>query len=257
MTIDINRLPEIYFEWATKNIQFKNTDNITVIETPFVDMYHDSIELYVEEVSNKYKISDDGYTMSELDTLGVSVKRSDKRRTFFEKTLRNFGVAYDEETLELFVIFNNLNQLPTIQFRLVQCLIQISDMLLTSREHVANLFIEDITNYFFDNDLTFDQNTGYTGKTGNTINFDFTFGRSKNSNAKAIKTVNRPKSTAYESPLMGIIDVRDSRENTDFFVLANDTEDISSEFINSFTNYEIPVLRWTQREEWINKFKRA
>lgn len=257
MAIDINRLPDIYFEWATRDIQFKSTDDVIVIETPFVDMYHDSIELYVEELSNKYKLSDDGYTMSELGSLGVSIKNSNKRLTFFRKTLRNFGVSFDENTLELFVVFNNLNQLPTIQFRLVQCLIQISDILLTSREHVANLFIEDITNYFFDNDLVFDQNSGYTGKTGNTINFDFTFGRSRNSNAKAIKTVNHPKATAYESPLMGIIDVKDSRETTDFYILANDIEDVSPKFINSFNNYSIPVLKWSQREQWINDFKRA
>ena len=54
---------------------------------------------------------------------------------------------------------------------------------------------------------------------------------------------------------MGIIDVRETRPETDFYIIANDSSiTLSDRFINAFKNYHARVLRWTERNKWLKEF---
>ncbi|MFC6165300.1 DUF1828 domain-containing protein [Lactiplantibacillus dongliensis] len=257
MNINIQSLQQAYLDWATQKQTFETQANFTTIRTPFVDMYHDTIELFIEHQAGQYILSDDGYTLDELDTLDLQLssgRASKKRQAYFNQICLNFGIQVHQKELQ--IRFTDLAAMPQKQFQLVQGMLQIMDMLQTSRDRVSDYFLEDIRNYFFEKELSFVEDVSFQGQTGNMINFNYIFGKkSINDKAKAIKAVNRPKSIAYESPLMGIIDVRDSRPDTDFYVLANDTESISDKFISSFENYSIPVLQWSKRDNWIKTFK--
>ncbi|MDY0396820.1 DUF1828 domain-containing protein [Virgibacillus halophilus] len=115
----------------------------------FVDLHHDYISLFFTKTGNGFKISDDGFIMDELSSLNVDIKGSKKRKHFFASTLKIFGVNYDENTSELYLNFNTINQYPEMQQRLIQCMLRVSDMLLTSRNKVISFFTEDISNFFF------------------------------------------------------------------------------------------------------------
>lgn len=256
MDISIEKLRKIHQDWSTRKIKFEAINSSVAIQTPFVDMYHDNIELYLESVANKYRITDDGYTIDELSTLGVDIISSKTRNQFFERLLSNFGVSFKETTSELFIEFSSLDDFPLMQNRLIQCVIQVSDLLFTTRQKVLNLFNEEVANFFLDNDISINENQSMRGLTGNDFNFDFTIGRTRNTPPKAIKLVNNPTASAYESPLLSIIDVKPLRNETEFYVIANDTEKkIASSFISSLNSYEIPVLAWKQRNDWIDNFK--
>lgn len=254
--MDIANLQQTYQEWATQRIKFVQLDTSILVETPFVDMHHDTIELFIENTTSGYRMTDDGYTLDELDTLGIQINRSEKRLGYFTKILMNFGVSHDPISGELFIPFDNLNDFPVMQNRLIQCVIQVSDLLLTSRSNVMNLFTEELADFFLDNDIPIDQGVGYRGKTGNEIIFDITVGKTRHTAPKAIKAVNNPTSSAYESPLLNIIDVQPLRKETQFFVIANDLENnISPKFVDSIQNYQIPVLKWSEKTKWIDQFK--
>lgn len=256
--MDIGTLQETYQQWATKKMKFVELDTSILIETPFLDMHHDKIELFIENTGKSYRITDDGYTLDELDTLGIDIKKSKNRSTFFKKLLQNFGVSYDSINDELFIIFDNLNDFPIMQHRLIQCIIQISDLLFTSRSNVVNLFTEELAEFFLDHDIPIDQGASYRGKTGNDILFDITIGKTRESSPKAIKAINNPISSAYESPLLSIIDVQPLRKETEFYIIANDQDNIvSCKFVDSIQAYNIPVLKWTEKESWISLFKTA
>ncbi|WP_353056530.1 DUF1828 domain-containing protein [Sporosarcina luteola] len=48
-----------------------------------------------------YKLSDDGYVLSELGMLGIDIFSSPKRKSFFDMTLRMFSVENNRATGEL------------------------------------------------------------------------------------------------------------------------------------------------------------
>ncbi|WP_315969558.1 DUF1829 domain-containing protein [Lactobacillus crispatus] len=54
------------------------------------------------------------------------------------------------------------------------------------------------------------------------------------------------------------MDVRESQPKTEFSVIANNINSpVSSDFKSAFKNYNIPVYSWSEREQWLSKFKLA
>ena len=255
--LSAKELSTAYFDWATKSIQLIEKESFVQVKTPFVDMYHDRIELVVEKKREHFIVSDDGYTLDELDTLDLHLsgsKVTKKRASLFNKILLTFGVTLSQDN-ELVVSFNKLEDFPEAQHRLVQAMLQVFDMLQTSRDKVFNFFVEDISEYFLDNEIQFSTRANYIGKTGSSTQFDFLIGQTRKRKERALKAINSPKPSSYEGPLMGIIDVRETRPETDFYIIANDSSiTLSDRFINAFKNYNVPVLRWTERNKWLKEF---
>lgn len=219
-------------------------------------MNHDYISLFFIKQGDHYKLTDDGYIIDELSLLGIEIDKSEKRSQYFRRTLNIFGVSYDPTTLELFVRFHSLKEYPEMQQRLIQCLIRVSDMLLTTRNRVISFFTEDITQFFLDQDIPFIDSVSYVGKTGRSQSFDFALPKSKKREPKLIKAVNNPTSDAYREPLFAFMDIQELKSDHQFIVLANETNTkISDRFLEPFQNYNINVLQWSKRYCWVSDLK--
>lgn len=252
----LDKLKEIYYEWNQQKITFENFDSYIEITTPFVDMHHDYIQLFLSKENNQYIISDDGYTINELDMLGIDIKKSKKRKEFFNSTLKIFGVSFNNNTDELYVSFTPITEYPEKQHRLIQCILRVSDMLLTSRNTVISIFTEEIGEFFDNNEIIYTDGLSFTGISGKTQNFDFVLPRWKKRNEKLIKAINNPSSDSYVEPLFSWLDIREIRSNSDYIILANDTnKPLTESFLSPFNNYSVEVLAWSKRNEWVDKFK--
>jgi hypothetical protein len=249
-------LEEEYLRWVRQKIKWDTNDDFIEIITPFVDMHHDYISLFLSRSEKGFKLSDDGYIVDELDDLGVNVQTSTKRKHFFNTTLRNFGVKFSENTQELYINFDDTRQYPEMQQRLIQCIIRVSDMLISSRNKVINFFSEDIAEFFVNNQIMFIESASFIGRSGRNITFDFVLPKSKNIKPKLIQAVNNPTSDAYKDPLLSFIDVQESKSDHVFYVLANDINlSISDKFVQALENYDIGVLPWSKRKDWLELLK--
>lgn len=259
MMFDVEKMKKIYFDWIDKKIQFtpSKTNNYITITTPFLDMYNDYIELIVfKGRDTQYVISDDGYTLDELGMLEINLNKKSKRRDYFESILLNFGVK--ESNGELLIGFNNLNEFPDAQNRLTQCMLQVFDLLQTSKNNVIQYFKEDVTDYFIDNNIPVGEDLSLLGKSGRSSKFDIVIGRTKKKRQQAIKVVNTPTTSNIANPLFRIIDVRERHPNTDFAVIANNIDQaISGDFISAFKNYNVPIYPWSDKEKWLSTFQIA
>lgn len=252
----VNQLESLFDQWNKNHLSFAHHEDFIEITTPFVDMHHDLIQLYFTDKNKEtpFTLTDDGYIINELEMLGININNTKKRKDFFEINLRVFGVNYDKNTKELYVIFDELEDYPKKQHNLLQCIIKISDMLLTSRNTVINIFTEEIREYFEEKDVIYSPDLGFMGKTGNQQTFDFVIPHRKKSNEKLIKAVNKPTANNYMNTLFPFTDVRRVRDNTDFLVIANDIHSpISEKFQSSLTNWEVKILPWSTREDWVKE----
>lgn len=257
--LDTMKMKKIYFDWIDKKIQFtpsKNQDYM-VITTPFLDIYNDYIEVIVAKgKDSKYTITDDGYTLNELKMLDINLTRKSKRRNYLNSILSNFGVKQEDD--ELLINFNDLNDFPEAQNRLVQCILEVYDLLQTSKNNVIQFFKDDVTSYFLDNNIPISENLSLLGKSGQNSQFDLVIGRTRKKRQQAIKVINNPSTRNIDSPLFRIIDVREVQPNTDFAVIANNAnKPISSNFESAFNNYNVPVYSWSKRNNWVKNFKLA
>ncbi|MCZ2260632.1 DUF1829 domain-containing protein [Sporosarcina sp. G11-34] len=253
----IQDLKLLYDQWNNKKLILEDFSDFIEITTPFVDMHHDYIQLFFTHQKNgTYMISDDGHIVNELEMLGVNVNNAKKRKEFFNTTLKIFGVAFNSETNELCVSFDSLDDYPKKQNNLLQCILRVSDMLLTARNTVASIFTEDVATFFEDNNVFYTPDPGFIGKSGNQQNFDFALPRTKKKNEKLIRAINTPSADNYTPPLFSFIDVRDARPDSDFFVLANDGNiPIADKFLSSLNNYDVEVLAWSKRFDWVDKLR--
>lgn len=252
----IKDLKKLYDDWNKKNIKLEKFKDFIEIQTPFVDMHNDFIHLFFSEIDNKYTISDDGHVLSELNMLGVDVSNTKKRKDYFNTKLRIFGVNFNEKTEELYVSFDDLSEYPQKQHNLIQCIIQVSDMLLTSRSNVISIFTEEIKRFFDESDILNTPDLGFNGKSGNQQNFDFVIPHRKEKKEKIIKAVNSPTSRNYQNTLFPFIDIQDVRSDSEFYVLANDINvPVSDKFSNSLNNYGIKVLPWSDKNQIVNTLK--
>lgn len=252
MNLNLENLQESYTKWATKKIKFTNLEDSIKIITPFVDLYNDAITLYLSQNGNKFTIDDDGYTLSELDILGINFNKKGRRKQFLENTLNNFGISLNEDILSIHT--EDELDIPNIQMRLTQAIITINDMLMTSHSNVSSIFIEDVTNYFLDKEIPISENRMILGRAGRLNSFEIEIGRTRKHKGSLFKVVNNPTSSQFTSPLFSIMDTKDNEPNSEFFVIANDSNDISPKFTTAFNRYGIDVLPWSDRKKWIEKF---
>lgn len=253
MDINLDHLKKSYFEWATNRIKINKKDDYVEIVTPFVDQYNDAITLYLSKNGDEFVLDDDGYTLSELATLGLDFKQKGRRQTFFKETIKNFGIEVDKNNI-LKTTSKEQDDIPNVQMRLTQAIITINDMLMLSRSNVSRIFLEDVTNYFLDKDIPITEHRNILGKSGSYIPFEVEIGRTRKRNSSIFKVVNRPSGSEFSNPLFNIMDTMEAEPQSDFFVIANDDKEISPKFSQAFKNYDIDVLPWSEREKWILKF---
>lgn len=253
----ISEMKLLYDSWNKNQLQLVDHDDFILVTTPFLDLNHDFLQLvFTKSGTEGFKLSDDGFVLTELEMLGIDIFSSSKRRSFFDMTLRIFGVEYNQATRELFVSFKSLSDYPKKQNNLIQCLLRVSDMLLTARNTVISIFAEEVSNYFKEHSVFCSEGIGFTGKTGNYQSFDFVIPPTNDKKEKIIKAINNPRIDNYKQPLLSFIDIQELKPESQFIVLGNDTNlPINETFRSSLTNYNIEVLAWTERDKWVSDLR--
>ena len=114
------------------------------IITPFVDDINDQISIYVEHLnSGKLRLSDDGYTLSNLTFMGLDLTTT--RKGLVDKVLNQFNIKIiEEETLSIEGPEDNF---PTMKFNLLSAILRINDLTFTKRDTVENLFFDEVITY--------------------------------------------------------------------------------------------------------------
>jgi hypothetical protein len=75
---------------------------------------------------------------------------------------------------------------------LLQAMIAVNDMFMTSKHRVATLFLEDVSRFLDSHDVRYSPNVEFTGKTGFVHRFDFLIPKSKKRPERLIRAINHP-----------------------------------------------------------------
>src|ERR1700685_1337453 len=101
MVNDIERLLESYRSWLRDKTTLRQLDGSWVeITTPYLDRHNDALQIYAKRSNGGYLLSDDGYTIHDLEASGCSLK-SPKRQDLLKITLNGFGVKVHDGALEV------------------------------------------------------------------------------------------------------------------------------------------------------------
>ena len=251
----MSKFVDEYLKWLKDNIIENQLDNCLEITTPFLDRHNDWLQIYVEEFDNNIRITDDGYILEDLISCGLDLN-TPTRKKLLSKITAGYGVKISD-TNELYIIATP-NTFPQSKHALIQCMMSVNDLYITSKSNTLSIFADDIKDFLYKNDIQFMENISFTGQSGFTNKFDFGIPKFKNRKETLIKGINNPTKDNISLSLFQWEDTKKVREpDTQLILYLNDTKIISDNLTSSCTSYGVIPIQWSQKKESLKYLKIA
>ena len=130
----------------------------------------------------------------------------------------------------------------------IQAILRVDDMFALSKSKTASLFTDDIQQFFDSRDIFYSDNVQFTGTSGFTHSYDFLFQRTKTQPERLCQAVNNPNKSSVGNILFAWNDTKLVRKNnSQLIVILNDQNNVSRGIEEAFTNYDVKVVPWSQR----------
>ena len=177
-------------------------------------------------------------------------KMTKNRKQQLLNILIQYGVQLNGNEL---VIKAPANQFAQKKHAFTQCLMRVSDLYLTSRSKVGSYFLDDIQDFFAQNDIYCMENVQFSGKSGFMHNYDFTIQRSKYKPERLCLAINNPTKVSMSNAIFAWEDTKPARkQDSQLIIFLNDSNNVGRGIEDAFSNYDINTIRWSQRQETKN-----
>lgn len=251
-------LKRLYLDWINKKLAYTDLDGGTIeITTPFLDRHNDHLQIYALPLENgDIKLTDDGYIISDLQMGGLELNSSTKRKQLFNTIINGYGVSFNSDSEELFVISDSSN-FPTKKHMLLQAMMAVNDMFMITKSTVNSLFTEDVRNFLESNNIRYSENIILGGKSGYNHHYHYLIPHFKNIPERVIQTMNAPSKGALSNIIFSWSDTREARikqaYTSDLYIFINDQEkEVDKNIINALKNEDINSVLWSNRDSIID-----
>lgn len=246
MIQDIQRLLDTYHAWLKDKTALRQVQDWVEITTPYLDRHNDYIQIYARKTNSGYVLTDDGYTIQDLEDSGCKLD-SHKRQDLLRMTLNGFGVGLNGKALEVHASPENF---ALRKHNLLQAILAVNDMFYLAQPMVASLFYEDVVAWLDLHDIRYTPKVKFTGKTGYDHLFDFVIPKSRRQPERIVQTINRPSRDTAQAVVLAWIDTREVRPpESRAYAMLNDTEQpVPQGVLDALKNYEVRPVPWSQRE---------
>jgi Domain of unknown function DUF1829/Domain of unknown function DUF1828 len=247
---DLRHLVENYITWLRERIklaEIPHSGGWMELTTPFLDRHNDFLQIYVQPTTDgKFILSDDGYTIAELERSGCLIN-TPKRKEIFQEALRAFGLTEDGGELQTTSTESNF---PLKKHLFLQGMLAIGDMFYMAAPTVASLFREDVEAWLDAQGVRFISVVKLTGKSGYDHVFDFAIPKSKSAPERVMKTFARPSRESAEAMAFSWIDTREVRspESKAYAVLNDQDSPVSANVLDALRVYEVTPILWSDRD---------
>lgn len=248
--MQLSTLVASYQKWLKEKTALKEVrDGWSEVTTPFLDRHNDYIQIYIKISDNKITMTDDGYTLNDLDISGVSIDSNKKRSDLLNITLNGFGVKREGDAL---VISATPENFPMRKHNLIQAMLAVNDLFYVAAPYVASLFREDVQLWLELWEIRFLPRVKFAGASGYDHVFDFVIPRSRHQPERIIRALSSPTRDKAESYAFAWHDTRETRDGAALaFAFVNDNErPVTLSVREALDAYDINVVPWSEREQF-------
>ena len=247
--LEIDKLLHEYRAWLTNKTTVRELGNDWVeITTPYLDRHNDALQIYARAENGGYVLTDDGYTIRDLEASGCSLN-TPKRRDLLNLTLNGFGVQMNDEALQ---VHASPEMFPARKHNLIQAILAVNDLFYLAKPIVESLFYEDVVGWLEANDVRFTEKVKFSGTSGFDHLFNFVIPKSpRRQPERIVQAINRPTRDNAEALIHAWSDTREVRPpDSKAYALLNDFEQsISAGVLDAFRVYQIQPVPWSRRAE--------
>jgi hypothetical protein len=170
----------------------------------------------------------------------------------FQTVLNGFGVR--EENGEL-CVDATVEDFPKKKHALLQAMLTVNDMFMTSKHRVLSLFLEDVAHFLDEHQIRHAPDVEFTGRSGYLHKFDFLVPKSPQHPERLLKAINNPSRDTATSLLFSWTDTKDTRPpNAVAYAVLNDTEKpLGPDIQAAFQHYDVKTILWSEREQFVHE----
>ena len=247
MILEVQQLMHEYTTWLREKTTLRQIAQSVEITTPFIDRHNDYIQIYAQKTEGGYLLTDDGYTINDLELSGCKL-HTPKRQELLTMTLNGFGVQNTNNSLQIITSPENF---ALQKHNLIQAILAINDLFYLAEPMVTSLFYEDVVAWLDLHDVRYTPNVKFTGKSGYDHMFDFVIPKSRRQPERILRTINRPSRDSAEAAAFSWIDTREVRSSeSKAYVILNDSEHtVSSNVTEALLKYSLRPIIWSMRED--------
>lgn len=247
---ECERLIGDYLRWLKQGLRVSELETSCKIATPFLDRHNDEIEIYVEKRNGGILLTDDGYTLSDLEASGMTFS-TEKRKAHLTAILNGFGVKLEGDELH---VPATPQDFPQKKHNLMQAMLAVNDMFVMSEEHVLSLFKEDVQRFLESNAIPVFPDFKLSGRSGFDHKFDFGLPKTQRKPQRVLQAINNLTKDQALSFAFAVADVRVIRtEQLQAFTFLNDVDHPpTEENLAAVRAYEIEPLLWSHRLDAIH-----
>ncbi len=246
---EIEELLDTHWKWIKdKTILRQMKEDWIEVTTPYLDRHNDCLQIYIKKEGAEFILTDDSYIINDLINSGLTVN-SPKRKELLGTTLAGFGVQLvNGQQLQ---IHTNTENFPLKKHNFIQAMLAVNDLFYLASPFVANLFIEDVTNWMDVSNIRYTPKIKFTGKSGYDHMFDFVLPKSNRQPERIVQAIPSPKKESAELLVFKWMDTRETRiPKAQPYALLNDNDlAVSGAVIGALKNYEIETVLWSNREK--------
>jgi hypothetical protein len=248
MVEEIERLLNDYRLWLKDKTTLREVNGSWVeITTPYLDRHNDAMQIYVREENGGYILTDDSYTIHDLEASGC-VLNTEKRQDLLRMTVNGFGIKLDQDALQ---VHATAESFPLRKHNLMQAMLAVNDLFYLAKPVVESLFYEDVVAWLDANDVRYTPKVKFTGTSGYDHLFDFVIPKSRRYPERIVQAINRPTRDSAESFIYAWSDTRQVRppESKAYAVLNDAEQPVSGGVLDAFRNYQIQPVPWSRNTE--------
>jgi len=242
----LSKFVDEYLRWLKNSITEKELENCIEITTPFLDRHNDWIQIYIEEKNDNIYLTDDGYTIEDLITCGCDIT-TPTRKKLLQRIVNGYGIKISDDN----ELYTNTTPsfFPQKKHALIQCMMAINDLYMTSRSNTISIFADEIKDFFNEKNVIYSQDVSFVGQTGFNHKFDFLVPKIKDKKETIIKSINSPTKDKVLLTLFQWEDTQKTRaDDSQLIIFLNDNKKIPGNIIESCNSYKTIPIPWGKRD---------
>jgi len=243
---DTAALIDSYFRWLRDRTVLRQVHNWTEITTPFVDRHNDLIQIYVKRHDDGLVLTDDGYTINDLESSGCSLD-SPRRKEILQTILKGYGVKREENELLVRAMPENF---ALKKHNLIQTILSVNDLFYLARPNTFSIFMDDVAAWLDSVDVRYIPQVKLPGTSGFDHVFDFAIPKSRSAPERLLRALANPSRDSATSFSFAWLDTRDARQaGAEAIALLNDSERaVSAQVREALDAYGIRGVPWSERD---------
>ena len=230
--METSELLDSYYDWLKKKYVIKKHPTSDEIITPFLDNINDNISVYVDHLSNnQILLNDDGYTLNNLEMMGISL--TDTRKVLMENICKQFNIKIIENNT--LAIKGTEQDFPIMKYNLTSAILRIN-----------------VLNYLQENDFGGLPTTMF-GHSGLSYSFKYAIPQKGDNPLKLINMQNNISSSQMMKEAFTFNDIKQNSsfdyKNPQYIVIFNDKEKNVSERSQQIADtYNLNLIPWNDKE---------